>query len=67
MTRTTASTYRVSVHEGANIIRPEHGCQCGWILVEQEIPHMGLRDVITTLRDEGYDDGAILVESEATK
>jgi len=61
---TFVGTFTVSVHEGQDIIRPEHGCQPGWIRVEEEVPHMGLRAVVRQLREEGYTDEAILVESE---
>lgn len=58
-------TYTVLVHEGEDVIRPEHhGYQPGWIRVEEEVPHMGLREVVRTMRGEGYADEAILVQSE---
>ena len=57
-------TFRVSVHEGQDPIRPEHGHEPGWIRVEQGVPQMGLRAVVRELRGEGYEDSAILIESE---
>ena len=58
------ATYRISVHEQDNPIRPEHQCVPGWIEVECRVPWMGLRAVVQELRDDGYDDEAILVERE---
>ncbi|WP_062266955.1 hypothetical protein [Endozoicomonas arenosclerae] len=57
-------TYKVSVHEGEDPIRPENGIEPGWIVQEQSIPLMGLREVVRQLREEGYEDSAILVELE---
>lgn len=58
------STYRVSVHESEDPIRPENGSALGWIEQERNIPHMALRSVVRQLRSEGYEDEAILVERE---
>lgn len=63
--RTATPTYRVSVHEAEDPIRPGHGTEPGWIQVERSVARMGLRAVVRGLREEGYDNSAILIESEA--
>ncbi len=62
--KTANSTYTVSVHESEDPIRPEHGIQEGWIVVQENVPQFSLRGLITQLRSEGYDDSAILVKKE---
>lgn len=59
-----ANLYSVSVHEQEDPIRPEHGVQPGWIVVEEKVLQFGLRAVVRELRNEGYDDEAILLEKE---
>lgn len=56
--------FRVSVHESEEPIRPENGSSPGWILQESSIPQFYLREVLRELRDEGYEDSAILVQAE---
>lgn len=54
--------FTVSVHEGENIIRPEHGSQPGWIKIEDDVPQFALRSLIEQLYDEGYKKETILIE-----
>ena len=54
--------FTVSVHEGADAIRPEHGSQPGWIRVEDDIPQFALREIVRGLYDEGYTNESILIE-----
>jgi hypothetical protein len=62
--KTSSITFTVSVHESEDPIRPEHGIEPGWIKVEENVPQYALRELIKQLRDEGYEDSAILVERE---
>lgn len=64
MIRERNNYYRVSVHEGEDPIRPEHGIQPGWILVEDDVPLFCLRILLRQLWDEGYTNEAILIEKQ---
>jgi hypothetical protein len=57
-------SFSVSVHEGENPIREEHGSQPGWIVVEENVPQFKLRHIIRQLYSEGYDDTSILIKRE---
>jgi len=58
------NTYRISVHETEDPIRLEHGTMIGWILIEQNIPLFGLREIISQLFSEGYTKEGTLIEKE---
>lgn len=54
--------FTVSVHEGEDPIRAEHGIDPGWIRIEDDVPQFALRDLIKQLFDEGYTRESILIE-----
>lgn len=54
--------FRISVHEEEIPIRPENGSSPGWILQEESIPQFAIRKIVRDLRDEGYEDSAILIQ-----
>ncbi len=55
--------YQISVHEGECPIRPENGVAPGWVFQIGGLSLMSLRPEIRALREEGYEDSAVLVES----
>jgi hypothetical protein len=56
--------FRVSVHEGEVPIRPENGSSFEWILQEESIPQFATRKIVKDLHEEGYEDSAILIQSD---
>jgi hypothetical protein len=54
--------FTVSVHEGEDPIRPEHGIEPGWIKVKDDVPQFQLRDLVRQLYSEGYTNESILIE-----
>lgn len=56
--------FTVSVHEGEDPIRPEHGIQEGWIRVADDVEQFALRELIKQLMDEGYTRESILVQRQ---
>ena len=57
-------TYSISVHEGEDPRRTHSGPIGGlsWVCIEECIPLFSLRGVLRGLREEGYEDEAILIE-----